>query len=176
MKVLDSTSENLIIQNLEAVLLYIDLPVSQIPGMRVRKLNLRTSDGCVRFHRAHFLDVLVDHLPSGVAHFGKRLASYSENAQNVELHFDDGSSSSCDVLIGCDGIKSTIRKQMYEAEAAKGKPHLLQYIEPIWSGTMVYRSLIPAERLREAVGRRHRVVDDPTIVSYVSISPSLLVK
>ncbi|THH30135.1 hypothetical protein EUX98_g4064 [Antrodiella citrinella] len=124
-------------------------PVSEAPSIG---LDFRKSDhpepggrfavfqppyGCVRFHRAHFLDVLVDHLPSGVAHFGKRLASYSEDARMVELRFDDRSSSSCDVLIGCDGIKSTIRKQMYEEAAkARGKPHLLQYIEPIWSGTM----------------------------------------
>jgi len=150
-------------------------PVNSLPsiGLDLRKSNtsnpgarfavFRPPYGCIRFHRAHFLDVLVDHLPAGVAHFGKRLSSYTEHDQGVELNFADGSSSSCDVLIGCDGIKSIIRRQMYEEEAAKGKPHMLQYVEPIWSGTMVYRSLVPAQQLREVTGREHRVMKDATI-------------
>ena len=121
-------------------------------------------DGCIRFHRAHFLDVLIEHLPEDVAHFGKRLLSYTEDAYGVNLSFADGSSASCDILVGCDGIKSTIRKQMLEKEAAKGKPHLLQHVDPIWSGTMAFRSLIPAERLYQKCGHRHRVMNDATIV------------
>jgi len=41
---------------------------------------------------------------------------------------------------------------------------MLQYVEPVWSGTMVYRSLVPAERLREVCGgREHRVLQHTTI-------------
>ncbi|KAH8107255.1 FAD/NAD-P-binding domain-containing protein [Cristinia sonorae] len=147
----------------EALSIGLDFRRSDAPTPGSRFAVFRSPYGCIRFHRAHFLDVLVDHLPKGVAHFGKRLASYSETAEGVELAFTDGSSASFDVLIGCDGIKSTIRKQMYEEEASKGKPHLLQHVDPIWSGTMTYRSLIPAERLQEVAGHKHRVMDDAIV-------------
>lgn len=55
---------------------------------------------------------------------------------------------------------------MFEEEGAKGKPSLLQHIDPIWSGYMTYRSLVPAEKLLQVCGQNHRVMDHATIVSY----------
>jgi len=132
--------------------------------------------GCIKFHRAHFLDVLVRNLPEGVAHLKKKLTSYEDTDNGVNLTFADGTTASADVLVGSDGIKSVVRRQMYKDEAAKDKPHLLQYIEPIWSGSMIYRALAPAEKLFEICnGRRHRIMDDALmycgkdkhVVSYV---------
>ncbi|KAI9061735.1 FAD/NAD-P-binding domain-containing protein [Trametes sanguinea] len=127
--------------------------------------------GCIRFHRAQFLDVLVDHLPSDVAHFGKRLTSYTTptinlnepgRASEILLHFADGSSATCDLLIGCDGIKSVIRKQMIEDHVHKsgGDPTLLEHIEPIWSGRIAYRGLIPVHRFKTE-DKEHRTIQTP---------------
>ena len=126
-------------------------------------------DGCIRFHRAEFLDVLVDNLPSGVAHFGKKLVNYVEAAPGIPmtLHFADGSVDTCNLLVGCDGIKSTIRRQLY-ADVAKreGKPNLLCHIEPMWTGTSVYRGLIPLDQLpTSANGEPHRATSTPVMVS-----------
>ncbi|KAF7306069.1 Glycoside hydrolase family 3 protein [Mycena chlorophos] len=111
--------------------------------------------GCIRFHRAHFLDVFVDNLPSGVAHFGKRLVSYAERHAEggIELTFADGATTSCDLLVGCDGIKSTVRKQMLS-----GRPELEAHVEPRWSGSIAYRGLIPVVDLP---GGKHRAMDHP---------------
>ncbi|KAH9839368.1 FAD/NAD-P-binding domain-containing protein [Rhodofomes roseus] len=119
--------------------------------------------GCIRFHRAQFLDVFVDALPEGVDHFGKRLISYSQTSSDtpVELHFSDNTSAVCDVLIGCDGIKSTIRKQMLEEKARMGQKELLRNINPIWTGTTVYRGLIPVDRLKALDGKEHRTIETP---------------
>ncbi|KAI0743626.1 FAD/NAD(P)-binding domain-containing protein [Daedaleopsis nitida] len=125
--------------------------------------------GCIRFHRAQFLDVLVNHLPEGVAHFGKRLTSYTHSPSTqgrdtqISLTFGDGSKAECDLLVGCDGIKSTIRKQMLEEHVHKrgGDPQVLQCIEPVWSGTIAYRGLIPVERLIKPNGEKHRTIDTP---------------
>ncbi|OBZ70963.1 Salicylate hydroxylase [Grifola frondosa] len=89
--------------------------------------------GCICFHRAHFLDVLVEHLPDGVANFGKRLISYSRNGphNSVVLQFADGATAACDILVGCDGIKSTVRKQLLEEKARDGHPELLGLIDPM---------------------------------------------
>ncbi|PIL36260.1 hypothetical protein GSI_01922 [Ganoderma sinense ZZ0214-1] len=136
--------------------------------------------GCIRFHRAHFLDVLVDHLPAGVAHFGKRLTSYtySSDMPQIRLQFEDRSSATCDLLVGCDGIKSIVRKQLLEDLVHKrgGDPRLLTHIEPVWSGTIAYRGLIPVERLRNADGTEHRTIRSPMmhVVSY-SISAGSIV-
>ena len=124
-------------------------------------------DGCIRFHRAHFVDVFVDALPEGVAHFGKRLVSYSSAEPDgaIQLHFSDDTTASCDVLIGCDGIKSTIRKQMLEEKtAATGQTDLLRFIDPVWTGTIAYRGLIPADRLKARNGGKHRTIETPMMV------------
>ena len=109
------------------------------------------------FHRARFLDVLVKHLPSGVAHFRKRLATYSQLPSGiVNIEFADGTSASCDVLLGCDGIRSAVRKRMFEEEAVvRGEPELLKHVEPMFSGSIVYRTLIPAELLTNQDGSKH---------------------
>ncbi|THH30822.1 hypothetical protein EUX98_g3390 [Antrodiella citrinella] len=141
-------------------------PPCKLLGLTKRLLHAEIilQDGCIRFHRAHFLDVLIKHLPEGIAHLKKRLLSYEDTDHGITLNFADGTTASADLLVGCDGIKSVVRKQMYEAEAAKGDPKLLQFIDPVWSGTMIYRALAPAERLFEACnGRRHRIMDDAAV-------------
>jgi len=43
-------------------------------------------------------------------HHGRRLVDATETADGVTAHFADGSSASGDVLIGADGVHSTVRK------------------------------------------------------------------
>jgi 2-polyprenyl-6-methoxyphenol hydroxylase-like FAD-dependent oxidoreductase len=42
--------------------------------------------------------------------FGKRFERYEENGE-ITLHFEDGTTASCDVLVGADGIRSRVRRQ-----------------------------------------------------------------
>ncbi|KXN91079.1 Salicylate hydroxylase [Leucoagaricus sp. SymC.cos] len=126
--------------------------------------------GCIRFHRASFLDVFVDHLPPDLAHFGKRLLSYTDSGhagRGVQLQFADGSSSECDILVGCDGIKSIIREQLYETKARETKnPRLLKHIKPLWTGTIAYRGLVEVEKLRKMGGQGHRAIKNPMMVCH----------
>ncbi|KAI0784810.1 FAD/NAD(P)-binding domain-containing protein [Abortiporus biennis] len=126
-------------------------------------------NGIVRFHRAQFLDTFISHIPKDLAHFGKRLQAYKDEAGSpgVELFFEDGTSAKCDVLIGCDGIGSIVRKQMFVDEAKKDQPSLLDFMTPVFSGTKVYRALVPVERLREK-NASHRSLDTPVIYSGMS--------
>lgn len=127
-------------------------------------------DGCIRFHRAHFLDVLVDALPdASVAHFGKRLRSYSRlSAGHLELGFEDGSTAECDLLVGCDGIRSVVRQNMLQEKISNGDTGLFQFLDPVQSGAIVYRGLIPVERLTKSDGTRHRAIEAPTMVRRVT--------
>ncbi|KAJ7702981.1 FAD/NAD-P-binding domain-containing protein [Mycena rosella] len=120
-------------------------------------------DGCIRFHRAHFLDVFVDQLPAGIAQFGKRLVSYEKReGGEIGLAFADGTSAVCDLLVGCDGIKSVVRAQMLRTKAAEDvQPSLLELIEPRWTGTIAYRGLIPSTDLPSVDGVTHRTLGSP---------------
>lgn len=42
--------------------------------------------------------------------FGKRFERY-EQGDDIRLHFEDGTTASCDVLVGADGIRSRVREQ-----------------------------------------------------------------
>ncbi|RAS61099.1 2-polyprenyl-6-methoxyphenol hydroxylase-like FAD-dependent oxidoreductase [Lentzea atacamensis] len=42
--------------------------------------------------------------------FGKRFERY-EQGDDITLHFEDGTTASCDLLVGADGIRSRVRKQ-----------------------------------------------------------------
>ncbi|KAJ7163621.1 FAD/NAD-P-binding domain-containing protein [Mycena crocata] len=133
--------------------------------------------GCIRFHRAHFLDVFVEQLPKGIAHFGKRLVTYDKrDSGEIGLAFADGSSAVCDLLIGCDGIKSVVRAQMLRAKAAEeARPGLLALIEPKWTGTVAYRGLIPSTDLPGVDGAMHRTLESPMMYcgqNKVSVFPA----
>ncbi|KAG0699388.1 hypothetical protein DFH29DRAFT_48317 [Suillus ampliporus] len=120
---------------------------------------LMTKGNLMGFHRAQFHGVLLSYLqPSCTTHNAKRLKSYTQpfkgRSKNspITLTFTDGSTATCDVLIGADGIKSAVRSCMLR-ELAVGmgpdeKKSVLSCINPVWSGVTAYRTLIPAEKLR----------------------------
>ncbi len=127
------------------------------------------------FHRANLQKLFARHLRAyDRIQYAKRLSSYTEPASDSEpvvLKFEDGSEATCDVLVGCDGIKSAVRRTMYsdlakEAEArgeVEEAARLRALNDPIWSGTVAYRGLVPTSELEESVLKVARV---PHIVSF----------
>jgi salicylate hydroxylase len=123
------------------------------------------------FHRADFQQVLLQRLPSSCrTHYSKRLRSYKQRLSGpIELLFEDGSTTSCDVLIGADGINSAVRRTFLaeKVEWAKSETeaaNITASVDPVWSGTNVFRALIPSERLRTRAPD-HRIFSEPTQVS-----------
>jgi 2-polyprenyl-6-methoxyphenol hydroxylase-like FAD-dependent oxidoreductase len=124
--------------------------------------------GPLLFHRATLLDILVAGIPPDRVHFKKRLSSYSEDSSGeVTLHFADGTTATADILVGCDGIRSSVRRHMYTTFASDTGISLEEcvdkYVEPAWSGTVAYRTLIPTEELRK-VNPEHFVFKGPHVV------------
>ncbi|KAF8996103.1 hypothetical protein BDQ17DRAFT_1429883 [Cyathus striatus] len=89
-------------------------------------------------------------------HYSKRLASYTKlRSGKIILVFQDGSTSTCDILVGADGVRSVVRRNLLEKEAVKAiekgnteASRLLAACAPVWHGTEIYRGLIPIEKIQ----------------------------
>ena len=86
-------------------------------------------------YRPDLLAVLANALPSGILRLGHRLIALEEQGDDVRLGFAGGESAGADVVIGADGIHSTVREALLGAES------------PRFSGSTAYRGLVPVERL-----------------------------
>jgi salicylate hydroxylase len=93
-------------------------------------------------HRAHLLDLLVNGVADGSLHPGRRCTAVGQRADAVHLTFADGSTAEADVAVGADGIHSVVRAT-YQRD------------EPVFSGKIAYRGLIPMERLSFLGDDRH---------------------
>ena len=102
-----------------------------------------------------------------MANLGKRLDTYSQKLPTgpITLSFKDGTTATCDVLIGCDGLKSVVRRVMYQTLVDQGQPDMAQYITPVYTGEITYRALVPAERLPLRNGEKHPALTRTHIVS-----------
>ncbi len=123
------------------------------------------------YHRAEFLDILQKRIPASYrTHFGKRLVSYKDSSSEpIVLHFKDGTTAKCDILVGADGIKSAVRKQMFTdlATKAQDEAHAAAYrghIDAKWSGVVTYRGLIQADTFKTAYPN-HNALSGPVCVS-----------
>jgi salicylate hydroxylase len=86
-------------------------------------------------HRADFLNLLFTALPKGTVKLAHRCIKLREDRDRVHISFENGASAEADVVIGADGIRSVVQREVG-----------LQS-RPISEGIMAYRGLIPAERL-----------------------------
>lgn len=112
----------------------------------------------IRYHRADFLRVLVNNIPSRYkTHFNHRLERYTRSSPSkVDLYFGNGVTTTCDVLIGSDGVKSAVRQCLLTEKAKieerlgnlEEAQRLLNCIEPKWTGIVAYRALVPTDRLK----------------------------
>src|SRR3954447_15793489 len=86
-------------------------------------------------HRADLIQLLFEAVPPDSIQLGARCASVSQNNGTVEVRLQTGETLKGDVLVGCDGIHSAVRQ------------HLRGEEEKHFANILMWRSLIPAERL-----------------------------
>ncbi|SRR6266550_4825441 len=94
-------------------------------------------------------------------HLSSKLVSYTECLDSVQLEFLDGSKRTCQLLVGADGIKSTVRRIFLENRPRDGYQ---ESIEPVWIGTYAYRGIVPREVLLKG-SPGHRAARVPVMVS-----------
>ncbi|KAG1734939.1 uncharacterized protein EDB91DRAFT_577444 [Suillus paluster] len=104
-------------------------------------------------HRQSLVDILKQYLPlSCRLHFNKRLTRYDKQSPgSLILHFADDSTATTDVLIGADGLHSSVRKTLFETlDRGIVDPNKIgHYTNPSWTGKLVYRTVIPVKKLSQ---------------------------
>ena len=85
--------------------------------------------------------VLRDAFPADRYHRGRGLKAFEQSGDRIMAHFSDGFSTSADVLIGADGLRSTVRQQC------------LPEILPLYAGYVAWRALLPERVIPAAVHR-----------------------
>jgi salicylate hydroxylase len=88
-------------------------------------------------HRADLQAIIAAGLPVERIHLGHRLVGLADTGDAVEASFANGARAAADVLVGADGIHSTVRALLFGTEA------------PSFSGCVAYRGLVPAERVAD---------------------------
>ncbi|HWD58794.1 MAG TPA: FAD-dependent monooxygenase, partial [Stellaceae bacterium] len=88
-------------------------------------------------HRADLQRIIASGLPAERIHLGHRLVGVAERGGMVEATFANGRRIAADILVGADGIHSTVRTLLFGAEA------------PEFAGCVAYRGLVPAGRVAD---------------------------
>jgi salicylate hydroxylase len=91
-----------------------------------------------QLHRADLHDILASaalRLDPDVVRLDHRVTGFAETASGVELHFANGTTARGDLLIGADGVKSVVRKQLFGDVPAT------------YTGDAAWRIIVPTERL-----------------------------
>ncbi|MBK8028656.1 MAG: FAD-dependent monooxygenase [Chloroflexi bacterium] len=101
-----------------------------ISALDARTIEQRYGAPIIVVHREEIMRGLLAQI-GGVVHYGKRIASYQQDADGIHALFADGTSASADVLIGADGIRSAVRAQM-NADA-----------QPVYQGYAAWRGVVP---------------------------------
>jgi 2-polyprenyl-6-methoxyphenol hydroxylase-like FAD-dependent oxidoreductase len=85
--------------------------------------------------------VLRDAFPAAHYRRGLALKSFEQTDRSVAAHWSDGTSSEAELLVGADGIRSTVRQQ------------LLPDLQPLYAGYVAWRALLSEQSIPPAIHR-----------------------
>ncbi|KAJ4421149.1 hypothetical protein N0V82_003913 [Gnomoniopsis sp. IMI 355080] len=104
-------------------------------------------------HRAAWLKELLSDVPSDCMHTSKKLLRVdTPTAGPLTLHFTGGTTHECDILIGADGIYSTVRGIILRKDNTATQPRN--------SGQWLVMALIPYEKAQASLGNDLVNIDD----------------
>lgn len=91
-----------------------------------------------QLHRADLHEILAAtarEFDPGVVRLNRQVKGFTESENGVELHFADGSSARGDLLIGADGVKSAVRRQLFGDSPVT------------YTGDAAWRAIVPTDKL-----------------------------
>jgi salicylate hydroxylase len=122
------------------------MKMDQDHGHQDAVFTITSPVGVNGLHRAAFLDEMVKLVENeNLAHFGKRLVDLEDTEDGKKLmKFKDGTTATADAVIGCDGLKSVVRRILAGPDSpAASYAYTYKY---------AYRGLINMEKAVEAIG------------------------
>ena len=84
-------------------------------------------------HRGDFIDALLGVLPTDMVQLGHAATAVDDQGEHATVTFSNGARTTADLVIGADGIKSVVRKQLFSEK------------DPVFSGEHAYRTVIPVD-------------------------------
>ena len=94
----------------------------------------------LHLHRVDLHMVLIDAVGADRVALDKRCTGVEERRDGVHLSFSDGTTVVADMVVGADGIHSTVRSELHGPE------------RPRFSGGAAWRGLVPAESVAHLDG------------------------
>ena len=93
------------------------IEIQTVSGVRLQTIDLRAvvarlGHTTISIHRAALQQALVAALPAGTLHLGAQCVGVSTDGDAASLRFADASSITADLVVGADGIKSRVRREV----------------------------------------------------------------
>ena len=107
-------------------------PLLEVP---LAQISERYGSPVAFVHRADMQSALASRLGEGGVRFGAEVVGFAEDHEQVQVSLRDGSVASGDLLIGADGLRSVVRRQVVEDG------------DPVYSGSTVWRGIVGNERV-----------------------------
>ncbi|TFK70746.1 salicylate hydroxylase [Pluteus cervinus] len=118
-----------------------------ISGVGDNELIYPANERILGLYRPDYMDAIMPLIDPSIVHFGKQCILVDKTPPEVSggrptttLHFADGTTAVADLVIGADGIKSITRRYVTGSDDSRLS----------FTGTSLYRDLIPMEDLRKA--------------------------
>ena len=81
--------------------------------IKVNEMAPRYGQSIVSILRADLVNILAKALAPQVLRLGSEFTHFSQESNQVRVHFKDGSEETADLLVGADGIHSRVREQLF---------------------------------------------------------------
>ena len=81
-------------------------------------------------HRGDFIDALLGVLPAEMVHLDHKFSGIEDLGAKARVTFENGATVTADLVIGADGIRSLVRKELFSDQ------------EPVFAGEHAYRAVI----------------------------------
>ena len=99
-------------------------------------------------HRNDFIQALLGVLPDGMVKTNHKLETIVDNGDTATLRFANGETVEADLVVGADGIRSTVREQLFSDQ------------QPVFAGEHAYRVVVDADAA-------HGLVTDDNLRMYL---------
>jgi 2-polyprenyl-6-methoxyphenol hydroxylase-like FAD-dependent oxidoreductase len=114
----------------------------------------RRAGGCtVTIRRGDLQRHISSGIPDGLVRYGHKCSGFEQDADGVTVRFENGNEDRGDILVGADGLRSVVRRQLLD----DGAPEAAGYTSYI-GVVRADESLVELHRMKQFIGHGRRFV------------------